>query len=84
MIKKYQRTENLFDGIIEQGSITANGNIDATNRVRSANYTLIDTGDYTISWIGLNTLMLVFVYDDENNIIRNTSWISSPSTITLS
>lgn len=85
--QKYGRTANLFDGTIEQGTITGQGTDSAaSNRVRTAGYTALDAGTYTLSFSTTGTgVVFVFLYDSSNNFVGRipTDWANQPYTFTL-
>ena len=87
--KVYKRTENLWNGEIEQGTIaTADGQPEDDNtRVRSDFTKVLSPGTYTVNAVGADDAILL-VYDSSNEYKRTetitTQWTSLPVSITIS
>lgn len=83
------RTANLFDGVIEQGTISAEGALrNASNRVRTKNFTDLAAGTYTIQ--SSNNIgeisVFIFTYTVDGAFIARipSEWIALPYSFTLS
>lgn len=83
------RTGNLFDGVIEQGTLSAEGTLrDASNRVRTKNFTDLAAGTYTIQ--SSNNIgeisVFIFTYTVDGAFIARipSEWIALPYSFTLS
>lgn len=83
------RTGNLFDGEIEQGTISADGILrDVSNIVRAKNFTVLDAGTYTIQ--SSNNVgeisVFIFTYTVDGTFIERlpSDWIALPYSFTLS
>lgn len=83
------RTKNMFDGIIEQGSFLPESGVptSSTTRIRSASFTNVKAGNYTISLYNNNNFdVVVYVYDINGTFKSSesiTSWQSLPYTINI-
>ena len=81
-------TENLFSCNIEQGTISAEGALrSADNRVRSDDFIIMETGEYTINALSdSGTLrLLVFEYMEDGTFVSRTptDWTNVPYTFSL-
>ena len=79
-----ERTNNLCDGIIEQGSIDNAGNIPSDTRIRTKNYISLPELQCVISASGDVNKVLVFCYDENKNHESNTGWLNLPYTLSIS
>ena len=76
-----ERTGNLFDATIEQGAITMSGDITADNRIRTQEYTDVDSGYVTISWVSSqSTEIYIMMYDANGDYVRGEGWMTQPAT----
>lgn len=80
--------KNLFDGITENGGISATNGTNETiaaNRVRSKNYILVNSGQYTLSCKETNKSAYVYCYDNNKAFLGyiGSSWNVLPYTFTL-
>ena len=87
MADSQRKTANLFDGVIEQGTIRNDGTESAaSNRIRTAGYTSLTAGTYTLSFTTTETaVVFVFLYDSNNTFVTRipTDWTTQPYTFTL-
>ena len=86
------RTNNLFNSNIEQGSRATNaggGTYSSETRVRTSSYTHLTAGTYTIDCKGLNSVV-IYRFNDKNEYIGpptitgETAWEYTPRTFTIS
>lgn len=82
------RTGNLFDGAVEQGSFNGNtgAEIDSQIRIRTSFSISLPSGTYTINATGIDNIV-VYVYIDPDTSDKTasiTNWHTAPLTFTLS
>lgn len=85
----YGNTEqetNLSDGLLEQGTITAEGNVDATNRIRTINPIKVIPNTKIVVNANANVSLqyYMYFYDISNNYVANISnWVNVGTETTI-
>ena len=75
------KTANLFDVTIEQGTITINGDLASDNRIRTREYIDVDSGYITLSWDSeQRTEAIIMMYGANSGFIRSNGWAASSVT----